>query len=58
MNSIELMLLFAANRYEMATMDAPDILPAGSTKPDLRIDYENQTMEVIGVSTIFLRKSL
>ena len=53
--TLDMMLLFVAGRYELATMDAPEILPAGSTKPAFGIDYSYRDIKVIPESATFLR---
>ena len=53
--TLDMMLLFVAGRYELATMDAPEILPAGSTKPAFDIDYSYRDIKVVPESSTFLR---
>jgi hypothetical protein len=55
--TLDMMLLFVAGRYELATMDAPEILPAGSTKPAFGIDYSYRDIKVVPESSTFLRAS-
>ena len=54
--TLDMMLLFVAGRYELATMDAPEILPAGSTKPAFVMDYSSRDIKVIPESSTFLRE--
>ena len=55
--TLDMMLLFVAGRYELETMDAPEILPAGSTKPTFDIDYSYRDIKVVPESSTFLRAS-
>ena len=54
--TLDMMLLFVAGRYELATMDAPEILPAGSTKPAFVVDYSYRVIKVVPESSTFLRE--